>query len=264
MKTTAEAVKQVIASQPVDVLVAEDMGSGDKCGYVQGTAAELQAYVDFLEANMMVPYRVKLSRSTVDKKRGVKSTEDRPFIFVLLGRSGQQNAPMNGPSPAISVPAPPIELAREAAANGVRNELLMERLAQLEARTKELEQQLAYAEAELDEAIDDDEPVNAAQPSASGWNDPEVVKSIVEVFKPIGEAAAKLVSGGFRANGAPKSVATNAEVQASAESLSDEEKRILVAVRNFRKHQPDMANDYIGQLVHHYAAESIPSERGEA
>lgn len=256
MKTTAEAVKHVINAGGVDTLLALDNGTGDKCGYVQGNAAELAAYVDFLESNMLVPYRVQLSSSTMDRRKGNKTAADKPYVFLLLGRSGQmQPQPVNAAAPA---PSPPIELAKEAAANGVRNELLTAENAKLEERIKALEELLGEEDEEEEEK---EEPVNAA-PRRSAFEDPEVVKEIVGIFKPIGEAAARLLSGGFKRS-AP--VTTTPQAVASAgDSITDEERRALVAMRNAKQRDPELAQQYIDSLIQNYAATEPEQANGQA
>jgi len=251
MKTTAEAVKQVINSPSgVDTLVAEDMGSGEKVGYRVGTPAELCEQIDFLEANMLVPYRVKLSKSTADRKRGNKPAEDRPFVFILLGRSGGHQTPLNAApvAPAQAAQPVPIELAKEAAANGVRNELQAEQIAQLKTEVAELKALLAEDEEEEEEPLP--EPIQAAPPSA--WNNPEVVKELIAVFKPIGQAAGMFVANGFKSPKQPIHTTPEQVAQAS-QSMSERERRILIAVRNAEAQGPEM-QEIIEGLLNTYAA----------
>jgi hypothetical protein len=256
MKTTAEAVKHVINAGGVDTLLALDNGTGDKCGYVEGNASELAAYIDFLEANMLVPYRVQLSSSKVDRRRGNKSAQDKPYVFLLLGRSGQQHQQPVNAAPVAQAQNVPLELAKEAAANGVRNEMLTATNAELLERLKQLEDLVAERDAE-DE--DEEEPVNAAPPR-SAFEDPEVVKEIIGIFRPIGEAAANWLSGGMKRK---ERITTTAQAVASAgDTLTDEERRALVAMRNAKRQDPELANQFLGQLIENYAA-TEPEANGQ-
>lgn len=251
MKATPEAVKSVIQSQGVDTLVAEDMATGEKVWYCQGSVSDLCGAVDELEDNMMQPYRVKLSKSSVDSKRGNRADKDKPFVFVLHGRAGRTSpAPVPQPIQAAPAPNPDVNLVREASANGVRNELLEKELQRANERIEALEKELS----EVEEDEGDEEPVNG---NVNAWSHPDVVKEILGIFKPIGHALGAYVGNGFKP---PAPVPAS---KASAAPPTADESRQLAAIRNFLTVNGPEGEAMLNQLLDQYAAIPEPAPDGK-
>lgn len=253
MRTDAATVKAVLDNgKGYDTVTATDARNGDQVGYKSDSdPRQLCAYIDFLETSMHQPYRVKLTKSTADRKQGKKAPEDAPFVFELSGLS----QPVNGHAPPVTqIVTGDVELAKDAAGNKVRNELLEERLRDLAAENARLRGEVEELEEELEDA---DEAVNGV-PAApvSYWHTEAGAKLLVENLSPIGRALSDALAAGLRSkfmNGhAPNAGAPGAVPPASA-SLTEEQRRILVAVENFKASDPDGAT-IVGGLVDKYAA----------
>lgn len=265
MRVTADMVKNVInAGNGFDTIVAEDERSGNKCGYMAGTPAQLCEYIDYLEANTMMPYKVIISKSASDRRNGKKSTEDRPFVFVLPGRSANFNAAPAGP---LHMPQPvngtvPLELAKEAASNGVRNQFLEDQVRELKAELQRLREEIEEADEELEEA---EATLNAAPPPPPlpWWNTEAGGRAIMETLAPIGKAAAAFVAGGFKAPAQPIQAKPEELAPASA-SITDEDRRILIAVKNYKAQGGTDAATLVDTLLDQFAAlpEPIPAHNG--
>jgi hypothetical protein len=262
MRATADHVKAQIRTGHVDTLVAEDVSTGEKVGYYAGSADALCAGVDELEASMLVPYRVKAFQAAQAAKRGVKSAPNAPFVWILSGLSGSKPAsggiapiqPTNAPAPS----AVPLELARDAAKHEAHNTYLQQRIDELARRCETLEAALEDAEDEIEEA---DEVMQAAPPPPplKWYERDEFGAALKPLIEPLGKALAAKIMGPT-APAQPMQAAPPTGAAPSAEQA-----RILAAVENWRKADPEQAAQYISMLVDNFAAPpDQPPTNGQA
>lgn len=244
-RATPELVKQVLSTNPVDRLSAEDLNTGARLFYVEGNGAELCAGVDQVDAMMMAPYRLRAWSSRVDGKRGNKPVQDRPFEWILSGRSGWPTGGAPAPVPA-TPPAP-----ASAAVNGLdKGELkewaqaVAERDA-MAAKMAEMEQRLRDLESD-DGDDDDDEPVNGAP--VSFWNSEAgtaMVKELSGSLSAFLRAKAATLNGNAPKVGAPAAPAPDA---AQVEGLTPDELRAVQALRDIAAVRPDDVAMYLHAL----------------
>lgn len=254
MKVSAAYVKAKIQqNQKHTVLIAEDIGPGNaRIAYVVGNAETLCAEIDLLEESSETAYRVRLCTPPRKGVRGDKSTEEKELVWILPGRSAQPApaaaAPMQYAGPAS---APTLAMAEAKGRAEAEAIAARDRIAALEARLQALEEQ-EDEDGDEDEA---DEPVNAAPPPPVPWYESEVGKSLVELGK---MAAAKLFAPAAPAapvNAAPVATPTPSD-------LTEEDMRILIAVKQWKQHDPEQYNQYGRALIDTYAPKT--SAHGEA
>lgn len=251
MRVTAEHVKQTLRSQPIDTLSAEDVSTGERVGHYTGSADALCTGVDELEASMLVPYRLKAWHSSINSKRGGRSVEEKPFVWILQGRAGtmQQAAP-TAPQPAPVAQNVNVDLAERAA----RNEAEVEHLRRELERAR---QELNEAKAALDEAEDEADTLSEAitPPAPLKWYESEAgMRAILETIKPISEAAGMAL----RMKIAPPSSPS----MGTTPNSSDAE--LLVAWKAYEAVDPENAKTYRAALMEHFAPKTTaPNETAE-
>jgi TolA-binding protein len=254
MKATPDLVKSTIRTQDVDTLSAEDVNTGDRVGFCSGSKDELCAHIDELEASMLVPYRVRVWSSKVDRKRGNKPVQDKPFVWVLNGLAGYNatsrgTALVNGApvAPAVAASPVPVELAERAAREGARAEYLEKQLDALRSEIAELREALDESETEADQLS---EAVTAPAP-VRWWETEAGAKAILETVKPLSEAAAAWIRPKIPAN--PQRVAAADPGPAEpVVGISDHERELIAAWRRFTEAHPDAATEYRATLVNNY------------
>lgn len=250
-RVSAELVKGVLMSQPVDTIHAEDVNTGDRLGYCTGSGPELCAYLDDLDAQISGAYRVKAWSSKVDGKRGMKPVQEKPFVWVLMGRSGAPApvpttvpAPAPHPSPVPSLNGQDLrELGRlealvtalQAQVDGYRDEVnaLRDELGELEAENEQLS--------------------GAAQPAPlRWWESPDMGREILEVVKPLSKAlSARLFGPGSPAPGTP----ATPPARVNAADMNEKERALVAAWRNFTASDPDTAAMYEAGLFEKFGAQ---------
>lgn len=254
MKVSAAYVKAKIQqNQKHTVLIAEDIGPGNaRIAYVVGNAETLCAEIDLLEESSETAYRVRLCTPPRKGVRGDKSTEEKELVWILPGRSAQ-------PAPAAAAPmqyagpanAPTLAMAEAKGRAEAEAIAARDRIAALEARLQALEEQ-------DDEDGDDDEaeePVNAAPPPLKWWETEAAGKELLGIGRAI---ASKLFPALPAAPAAPVS---NAPLP-TASDLTEEDMRILIAVKQWKQHDPEQYNQYGRALIDTYAPKT--SAHGEA
>lgn len=254
MKATSDAVKEVIRAQGLDTLTAEDMGTGDKVGFCEGSAADLCAHVDFLMGALLLPFRVRLSKGTVDRKRGARTAAEKPFVFVL---EPQRPQPVNEARPAQPAQAVPLDFARDAGAASARAQYLDEQVKRLQA---ELDAMRAATDEDPDEDEDEDEgdTVNAAP--RPWWESEAFGKWVVETMTPIGRALGNGLAMKFApppmkpTNGAAPAAPPSPTESGALPEADEDERRILAALRNWRKADPETSAHYLRTLTDNFAA----------
>lgn len=243
MNVTPEYVKTTIGQNAVDCMSAEDCNTGDKLGYFTGGPEVLQAAVDTLQESLSVPYRVRLWSSQVDKKRGAKPVNEKPFVFVLRGTAGHpaQPAPSNPSVNAAPAANVPLELAERAAKSTAEADFYKRELDAMRQRIEDMESTIAELEDEAD-------TLSAAQPApvVLKWYETESGGQMIrDLVKPISEAAAAWMR--------PKIPAPspNQRLQAAPEetAIKPEEQRLVVAYRNFAAANPEMATALTADLL---------------
>lgn len=254
MKVSAAYVKAKIEQNPKHtVLIAEDIGPGNaRIAYVMGNAETLCAEIDLLEESSETAYRVRLCTPPRKGTRGDKSAEEKELVWILPGRSAQPAQPPAGPMGYANAPAPTanaLQLAERAGRAEAESEAYKQRLEALEKRLQALEEA-----PDEDEDEDAPEPVNAAPPPVP-WYESEVGKSLVELGK---MAAAKMFAPAAPAapvNAAPVATPTPSD-------LTEEDMRILIAVKQWKQHDPEQFNQYGRALLDTYAPKT--TAHGEA
>lgn len=245
-RATPELVKQVLSTNPVDRLSAEDLNTGARLFYVEGNGAELCAGVDQVDAMMLAPYRLRAWSSKVDGKRGNKPVQDRPFEWILPGRSGWPigGAPASPPATPPASPSGPVhgldkgELKEWAQAVAERDAMA--------AKLAEMEQRLRDLESDDGDDDDDDEPVNGAP--VSFWNSEAgaaVVKELSGSLSAFLRAKAATLNGNAPKVGAP---ATPASDGPHVEGLTPDELRAVQALRDIAAVRPDDVAMYLHAL----------------
>jgi hypothetical protein len=246
-KVNAELVKGVITTQAVDTLCAEDLQTGEKLYYATGAAAVLCEAVDTCEAMMTTPYRLRAWSSAIDRKRGNKPADQKPFVWTLPGRHGWGGvAPSAQPAPAVNAAAGPLdrddvkEWAKAVAERDAMN-------AQLEAMRAELD--AIKADLGEDEPDGEDEPVNAAPLS---WWHTEAAGMMVK------ELAGGL-SQFLRAKAAAPRVLNSAAPLPPTEGVSEREAELLRAFRTAQQTNPEDAAMFGDALLKMYGTPQSPA-----
>lgn len=261
MKVSAEFVKAKIAANPKhSVLIAEDLGPGNaRLSYLVGDARALQAEVDLLESSIATPYRVRLQTPPRGGERGRKSAEESEFVFILPGMTGfAPAAPVPTAAPAQPVNGNQLAQAERLGRAEAEREAMAQRLEALEKRLEEMESD--PGEDESAEA----EPVNAAPAPLKFWETPEFGKQLMDLGK---MAAARLLSPTSApvANApAPSSVPATVNAADPYAHLTDEERRVLAAVKNCQAHDPETWATIGTALLDTYAAIPNPATNGQA
>ncbi len=254
MKVSAAYVKAKIEQNPKHtVLIAEDIGPGNaRIAYVVGNAETLCAEVDLLEESSETAYRVRLCTPPRKGVRGDKSTEEKELVWILPGRSAQPAAAAAAPVQyAGPANAPTLAMAEAKGRAEAEAIAARDRIAALEARLQALEEQ-EDEDGDEDEA---DEPVNAAPPPLKWWETEAAGKELLG----IGRAIASKILG----PSAPAAPVNAAPLPAPAASdLTDEDMRILIAVKQWKQHDPEQFNQYGQALIDTYAPKT--SAHGEA
>ena len=246
-KVNAELVKGVITTQAVDTIAAEDLQTGEKLYYATGAAAVLCEAVDTCEAMMSTPYRLRAWSSTVDRKRGNKPADQKPFVWTLPGRHGWGGVvPSAQPAGSVNGAAGPLdrddvkEWAKAVAERDAMN-------AQLEAMRAELD--AIKADLDEDQPEQDDEPVNAAPLS---WWHTEAAGMMVK------ELAGGL-SHFLRAKATGPRVLNNAAPVAPSEGVNERERELLQAFRTAQQTNPEDAAMFGDALLKMYGPQSNPT-----
>lgn len=250
-RVTVDLVRSVLLSQPVDVLHAEDVNTGDRLGYCSGSGQELAAYLDDLHGQIVGAYRVKAWSSKVDGKRGQKPVSEKPFVWILMGGTG---AAVPSPNP---VPPPAPHHIPSASLNGSEHR----ELGRLEALVSALQAQVdGYRDEvnalrdELGELEAENEQLSgAAQPAPlRWWESPDMGREILEVVKPISKAlSARLFGPGSPAPGTP----AVPPAQVNAADMNEKERALVAAWRNFTAADPDTAAIYEAGLFEKFGAQ---------
>lgn len=240
-RVTVDLVKGVLMTQPVDTLHAEDVNTGDRLGYCSGSGPELCAYLDELDGQIAGAYRVKAWSSKVDGKRGNKPISDKPFVWVLMGRSGAPAPPpTTAPSPAPHLPAAGPSLNgsdhRELGRLSALVESLTAQVDAYRAEVNDLRDELNELEAENEQLSG-----AAAAPVLRWWETPDMGREILEVVKPISKAlSARLFGPGSAAPGSPQPP----PAQVNAAEWNEKERALVAAWRNFTAADPETAAMY--------------------
>lgn len=250
-KVTAELVKGVISTQPVDTLAAEDLQTGEKLYYATGAASVLCEAVDSCEQMMVTPYRLRVWSSQVDRKRGNKPADQKPFVWTLPGRhgwSGGVPVPPSAPAPVNAAPSLDRgDLKEWATAVAERNAM--------QAQLDELRKQLEALTAEDEDAEDEDaedEPVNGAPQS---WWHTEAAGEMVK------ELAGGL-SQFLKAKAAPKVVNAAAPLP-PAPGITEDEAAIIRALRTARQTDPENAEQYAALFLSLYGPKKEADEQAQ-
>lgn len=256
MKVTAALVKSLIRESSVDVLVVEDMAKGEKIGYYNGPPETMCDRVDELERNIDGPYKLRGSWLAMDKRRGNKTNDQKPFLWLMGGSAVPAPAPAPVPVP---VPAPgpapvgtlngaalPLEFIKEAAGHEAKGGYLELQLDALRQEVNDLRDQLAEA----------DEEINAVPVAvAPKWFETEAgVKAIADMVQPI--------ISGIMMRPRSRLAAPVATAQATAAPDASEDARMLAAIRRFEATDPATAKALKDQLLNEYGndnAETVES-----
>lgn len=264
-RATPDLVKQVLRTTPVDRISAEDLNTGARLYYAEGNGEQLCEAVDQVDAMMLAPYRLRAWNSRVDGKRGNKPIQDKPFEWILSGRTGWPGAPAVAPSvPAAAVsPAAPIgglhrdEMKEWATAVAERDAMAL-RLAEMERRLQELESD------EPDDDDDDDESVNG---SPAHWLNTEAGAAIAKELA--GSLSSFLRAKAAQLNGTaprfdPPAPTPNSDAGApAAEGITADEIRLVQAFRNLAATKPDEAGMYAAMLIQEHGNPAPQHEQRE-
>ena len=256
MKVSAAYVKAKIEQNPKHtVLIAEDIGPGNaRIAYVVGNAETLCAEIDLLEESSETAYRVRLCTPPRKGTRGDKSAEEKELVWILPGRSAQPAPTPAGPMQyAGPANAPTLAMAEAKGRAEAEAIAARDRIAALEARLQALEEQEDEdGDGDEDEA---DEPVNAAPPPLKWWETEAAGKELMSIGRAI---ASKIL--GPSAPAAPVNAAPLPPPAAS--DLTEEDMRILIAVKQWKQHDPEQFSQYGEALLNTYAPKT--ATHGEA
>lgn len=261
MSGAIDIAKGTIRSGAVDILVAQYVSGGAKCGELTTTDQDAMcAYLDQLQESMTGDFRVTLSSSKVNKKRGHKPVAQQPFEYVIKGLAGRTisaTPPAQNVSTTARATELPLDVVHKSGMNEARAQTLEEIVAELRSEVEELRAELDEADEEAEELA---ATMNAAPPppplpffatEAGG-------QALVKLLTPVSEAAAHMLTGLFtRKAGAPPA---QRQVKASADDITDEEKRLIAAARNYQRENPEQAAIALSTLMDNYAA--IPDQPG--
>lgn len=250
---TADFVKEVIRTQGVDTLVAEDMRTGEQIGFLAGNAVELCSHVDFMEENFGTPYRLKASRSAQTGKPGKPKPDQRSFVWEMLGRTGAGKvaAPANG-TPAPAPAARGHELSADVLIRCAKAEAEVEFLKRENQRLEDAVEDLEE-EAEKVLQAEKDKPIQAAPPPLKWYETTEGVKMFSQEIG-LKDLIAGLRSTGKLRNANPPQNAAAAPVAGPPElgEVSAEEVELLRAARNYRTLEPEQSAEIFGVLREKY------------
>jgi len=240
MHTTAEFVCNVIESQGVTSLEVEDLKTGELSDFREGSTRELCAHVDFLEANMGQPYRLRAYRDGTKGKPGKPTKETKPFVWTMLG-TARGAAPVNGGQQPAREPAP--------RGPSVDSDLIL-RCAKAETEVEYLRRENERLQSEVDDLnAEADEvaaqPIQAAPPPPQPWwETTEGIDRAATIAERVGLTDLfKSVTGGMlKGKPAPKpQQPPPASAIPPTADLTDDERDLLQATRVWRADNPGEA-----------------------
>lgn len=260
-RATIDLVLATIDNQDVDTLSAEDLNGGGRLGYGEGkNKAELRDLLLEIDAAMLVAYRVTLSSTKVDRKRGNKSISQRPFVYVLGGRGayGPPSPTTNAP-PAAQSPSLPLSDLRTAARDSVLVEVKESELTELRARVLALEK-------ENEELSDEAEEMGSAAEHGPRpwWETEEGGKQIMETAKPfLQDLSAAMRAFLFKTGARPMQRAEGGTQQPppALDSVTPEDLDLLRMFRQFKQADPELAGNVEQQLREAFGTK--PTENGQ-
>jgi hypothetical protein len=234
-------------------------------GYCHGTPEELCAYVDDLDMNVFVPFRLKVWSSKVDKKRGHKPVHDQPFVWIMMP-SRHSGAPAPSPAtpppatrsePMASTPLPLSDIQASAKAHATV-EVLQAEIERLNADIEALEKEVEETDAQA---------MQNATPAPLPWYQTEQGgKEIMAAVKPlITDISAAL--RGWMFKGTPRPPGSNAPAPQPAElgeGPTAQELELIMHSRGFKAAAPDEATGYETVLRENYGKASTPATNEQA
>jgi len=231
MSTSPDRVKQIIADQELDCLVAYSADGTRKLDMVAGNVSDLQTAVDLMECSLPGPYKLEGYREKAGTARGRKTDQGKPFVWIMRGVQDRPAQPAAAPVATVREVAVPdkeaLKQAAEARADAriaeMRATILEEELARL--------REDADVEYEEEDEEEDEEEENMVGPRPF-WEDEE---KLMRVADHVTGSLAKLLG-----RGAP-------EVPKTA-GITDEERELLSMARKWKEVQPEQYSGMVDQL----------------
>jgi hypothetical protein len=229
-------IATIIVSQELDTIVATTLDGKSKLDYFQGTPEDVAAYLVLANESLPGPFVVEAFVTDKAKVRGVKSVTTTPFRWTLPGIQAEQRRvdPMaNAPrvERVETVTVPDVESIRQAAKAEANATIAQHDAERLKAEVEALRE--AVESDDDDDTDDDDEQPLAAPP---WWADGEQVVTVAERI--MGMVRPLLVKDAPRVP--------------QAESITDDERRLLEAARRMKATAPDVAKDVFDQLLNNF------------
>lgn len=226
--TSSDRVKQIIADQELDCLVAYSADGVRKLDMVTGTTSDLQVSVDLMECSLPGPYKLEGYREKSGTSRGRKTDQDKPFVWIMRGVQATPAQP--APAAAVrEVAVPDVQAIRDAAEARaeariaeVRMEILKEELARALEQPVEIEE-------EEEEEDEEEEGMIGPRPF---WEDEE---KLIKVADHVTNSLAKLF-------------ARNAPDVPQTQGITEEERELLSMARKWKEVQPDQFKGMVDQL----------------
>lgn len=227
----ATRVKQIIVDQELDTLIAYSMDRARKLDMSQGSPEDLCAVVDLMEQSLPGPYILEGAQTENKTRSGRKSAETKPFVWHMNGVQERPQAMQAAPLAPATVTVPDVESIRRAADAEAQR-----RIAEHEAqRLREDLERLNEADADEDDAEEDAED-EADMPQPWYMNGEETIRVARELRGMFADL--------FTRRDAPAPPATS--------DLSEEERKLIQAARNFKATMPEGFEEMKGKLFDNF------------
>lgn len=223
--TSVTHIQAIIERCQLDVLVAYSR-DGSKLDQIDGEVRELQAAVELMNESFEGPFTLEGYKSANASTRGRKADTEKPFRWTMAGVS---KAAISAPPPATpitkEVRVPDTESIRTAEQQRANASIAEYKLSQAEDEAARLRAQVAELEMALEEE-DNEEPEEEGMMAAPQpwWENEEKMMKMMGMLRDV-------------INGPPKPAA---QVPKEA-GISDSERELLQAYRNFEQARPDDA-----------------------